>query len=283
MRRGQVALLAIVPLCAAAAVYLVYAYTDPEGRFSGVHWALLFGTALLAAAAAYLVRLARPRDGTALAVLGLAGLLLGFGTLGALRAAYIFDDSHKELLVYAQGSKDVRDSYQAIERQVLSLGPIGEAVKVDYDIWYPFNWYVRDAQRGGTLSFTCFKDEEDEGWNAGCNLVEEAPDYQALLLSLDHGNRDTEALSGYQRNGPLRNLLWFYEEAYRRPGENRQSEGHPWGLKGLPNGQQLTKDFGYFKSVATSKGSWFDTLDYLIFRNLDREWYISEYYSYLPP
>ena len=283
MRRGQVALLAIVPLSAAAAVYLVYAYTDPEGRFSGVHWALLFGTASLAAAAAYLVRLARPRDGSALAVLGLAGLLLGFGTLGALRAAHIFDDSHKELLVYAQGSKDVRDSYQAIDRQVLSLGPIGEAVKVDYDIWYPFNWYVRDAQRGGTLSFTCFKDEEDEGWNAGCNRVEEAPEYQALLLSLDHGNRDTDALSGYQRNGPLRNLLWFYEEAYRRPGENRQGEGHPWGLKGLPNGQQLTKDFGYFKSVATSKGSWFDTLDYLIFRNLDRDWYISEYYSYLPP
>ena len=54
-----------------------------------------------------------------------------------------------------------------------------------------------------------------------------------------------------------------------------------WGRKGLPNGTQLSKDFGYFKSVVNSKDSWFDALDYLLFRNLSGDWYNSEYYSYL--
>ena len=43
----------------------------------------------------------------------------------------------------------------------------------------------------------------------------------------------------------------------------------------------MTLDFNYFKEVATSRDSWFDALDYLIFRNLDSDWYKSEYYSYL--
>ena len=283
LKRGQVLLLAFPTLTAVAVVYLVYSYTNAEIRFSWTHWALMFSTALVAAATAYLIRLARPRNGTALVTLSLAGLLLGFGTFTAVRAAYTYDDSNNELLVYAQGSKDIPETFEEINTRVLRQQPAGKAVNVDYDLWYPFNWYVRDAQRKGALSFSCFKDEEEEGWNAGCNPVEEEPDSQALLLSVTHGGRDSEALSAYQRDGPLRNLLWFYEEAYRRPGENRPGEGVPWGLKGLPNKNQITKDFGYFKSVAANKESWFDALDYLILRNLSGDWYNSEYYTYLPP
>ncbi|MCH6580610.1 MAG: hypothetical protein IH802_09645, partial [Nitrospinae bacterium] len=97
---------------------------------------------------------------------------------------------------------------------------------------------------------------------------------------VNHGDRDAETLDDYQQDGPLRNLLWF-PESYRRPNENRPGEGFVWGFRGIPNKEQLSLDFKYFKEVATSRESWFEALDYLIFRNLDREWYKSEYYSYL--
>ena len=298
--RGQAVLLVFPPMVAAAVMYLVYSYANPEVRFSGPHWALLFSTVLLTVATAYLMRLARPRNGSALVTLALASLLLGFGTFTAVRAAYTYDDSNNELLVYAQGSKDIPETFAVLDQRVLGQQPPEKAVKVDYDLWYPFNWYVRDAQRKGVLSFSCFKGEEEEEWNAGCNPVEGEPDSPALLLSVEHGGRDAGALSAYQRDGPLRNLLWFNEEAYRRPGEQRfqcppgppglfcapegqEPEGHPWGLKGLPNKNQITKDFRYFKSVAANKESWFDALDYLLFRNLDGDWYNSQYYLYLPP
>jgi len=281
--RGQVLLLALPPLAIASAVYLLYVYTNPQDEFSKAHWALLVSTALLALAAAYLTRLARPRNGSALVILGLAGLLLGYSTVGAVRAAYTFDDSNNELLVYAQGSKDVKSTFEVLETQVLRQQPVGESVKVDYDLWYPFNWYARDAQRGGSLNFNCFKAEDEEGWNESCKPVETESAPKALLLSAAHTGDNAEALSEFQKDGPLRNLLWFYEEAYRRPGENRQDEGHPWGFKGLPSKTQITKDFEYFKSVATSRQSWFDALDYLFFRNLSGDWYNSEYYSYLAP
>jgi hypothetical protein len=47
--------------------------------------------------------------------------------------------------------------------------------------------------------------------------------------------------------------------------------------------EQVTKDFRYFKSVAADRESWFSVIDYLIFRNLDANWYDSKFYSYLPP
>ena len=283
INRGQALLLAFPALVAVAVVYLVYSYTSPEIRFSWAHWAMVFSTVLVAGATAYLVRLARPRNGGALATLSLASLLLGFGTFTAVRAAYTYDHSSNELLVYAQGSRDLPETFEEIDTRVLRQQPAGQAVKVDYELWYPFNWYVRDAQKDGTLGFSCFKDQEEDGWNAGCNPVEGEQEYQALLLSAAHGRRDTEALSAYQREGPRRNLLWFYEQAYRRPGEDRPAEGFLWGLKGLPNKTQITQDFGYFRDVAGNKESWFDALDYLLFRNLSGDWYNSEYYSYLPP
>ncbi|PKB65868.1 MAG: hypothetical protein BZY81_08975 [SAR202 cluster bacterium Io17-Chloro-G4] len=278
--KGQVVLLALPPVTIAAAAYLLYIYTDVASEFTASHWAVLVSTLLLAATTAYLVRLAKPRNGGALVALSIAGLLLAFGVVASVRAAYTFDDSNKELLVYAQGSKDVPQSFSTLDNQVLVQNPEGSAVTVDYDLWYPFNWYARDAQRQGSLNFSCFKEEGDDGWNDGCKPPDSEAGKQAFLLSAAHSGRDGEALAGFQQEGPLRNLLWFYEEAYRRPGENRQDEGSLWGRKGLPSKTQLTKDFRYFKSVVNSKESWFDTLDYLLFRNLSGDWYNSEYYSY---
>ncbi len=281
-RRGYAALIVFPSLVLVAVVFLLYSHTKEGGGFTYTHWVVLVSAALLAVAAAYVVRLARGHSGAALITLGLAALLLGYGTWAAFRAAYTYDESNQEMLVYAQGSKDLEESYREIDSLVLGREPGPESVRVDYDLWYPFNWYVRDAQRDGTLTFSCFKTEDEEGWNSGCNPVDSGTGARALLLSDDH-EVDAAFLPEHQRAGPHRDLLWFYEDAYRRPGEDRKEEGSPGGLRGIPNKEQITKDFAYFKSVASAKQSWFDALDYLIFRNLDSDWYNAKYYSYLPP
>ena len=65
--------------------------------------------------------------------------------------------------------------------------------------------------------------------------------------------------------------------------EDEEAEGWLLGITGLPSGEQFSKDFGHFKSVAGDKEAWFEALDYVLFRNLDADWHRSEFYSYLPP
>ena len=280
LRRGLVILLVLPPLALAAGVYLLYNYVESAESLSRAEWALLFSTGLVVLLSAYLIRLARPGPGLALSGLGLAALLLAFGTAGAIRAAYTNDDSNVELLVYAQGSSDLQDTFQSLDAAVFQSQPDVGAVGVDYDLWYPFQWYVRQPQTQDVLRFSCFKAEGEEGWDSSCNPVPEEPEFRAYLLTVGHGNRDAQTLDGFQQEGPLRNLLWF-PESYRRPNENRQGEGFVWGFRGIPSKEQLSLDFKYFKDVATSRESWFDALDYLLFRNLEQDWYNSEYYSYV--
>ena len=155
---------------------------------------------------------------------------------------------------------------------MFSTSPPAPPVEVDYDLWYPFGWYVRHQQKAGRLRFGCFKAQGEDGWNAGCRALLKEPQASALLLSSHHGIRDSSFLSRYQQEGPYRNLLWF-PESYRRPGENRHAER----IK-----EELTRDWQFFKQVATRRDSWRDALDYLLLRKLDRDWFNSEYYSFLP-
>jgi predicted membrane-bound mannosyltransferase len=270
-RQGTVLLLAITPLGILAAVYLARSYVNSDDPFSGTQWLVLIGLASLAIMAAWLVRLARPRAGVALIGLGAAGLLMAFGTWAAFRAAYTFDDSNRELLVYAQGSADLRHTFRQLEEEVFQSPEHSGTVRVDYDMWYPFQWYARDNEREGTLRFACFKDDDEDGWNSGCQPVSNSPQAPALLLNTQHGDRDAQFLSGYRKVGPLRNLLWF-PESYRRPGENRQAEDMD---------EELAKDFAFFAEAATDRQVWQGMLDYVIFRELQQDWYSSEYYSYL--
>ncbi len=296
---ARVMLLALPPTIAVAVGYLVFSYTNPASSFSLQHWALAGSAAALALVTAFLVRQAGPRSGPTLATLGLAGLLLGFGIATAVRAAYTYDDSNNEILVYAQGSKDIKETYAELDRRVLERDPARNAVEADYDIWYPLNWYVRDAQKDGTLRFSCFKEEGEAGWNASCKPLAEEREAEALLVGSSRRG-DSEALASYEEAGPLRSLLWFNEGTYRRPEERRiqcpegrqllfcapegeEAEGWLLGITGLPSGEQFSKDFGYFKDVAGDKEAWFAALDYVLFRNLDAAWHSSEYYSYLPP
>jgi predicted membrane-bound mannosyltransferase len=265
-------LLVLTPLEMVLGVYLLYHYVGPPGSFSGVQWILLAAASLLAVALVYLVRLAGPRAGVPLVGLGVALLLLGFGVFVSFRAVYTYDDSSKEMLVYAQGSADLPATFQKLDRALFSTSPPAPPVEVDYDLWYPFGWYVRHQQKAGRLRFGCFKAQGEDGWNAGCRPLLKEPQAPAFLLSSRHGARDASFLSGYRQEGPYRNLLWF-PESYRRPGENRHAEGIQ---------EELARDWEFFKQMATRRDSWRDTLDYLILRKLDRDWFNSEYYSFLP-
>jgi hypothetical protein len=281
-RRGQVLLLVLPPAVVVAAVFVVFKLVTSQGNLPGVQWAIVAVTALVALAAAYLVRTAPKPAGGVLTGLGLAALLLGFGTVSSFRAAYTYDDSNKEILVYAQGSSDLPVTFKKLEERALPGIPQDEPkVLVDYDMWYPFQWYARNAQDDDTLRFTCFKAEGDEGWNSSCDPATDDTESKALLLTKAHKLTNITSLTKFQREGPFLDLLWF-PETYRRPHENRQDEGFLWGLRGIPSTKQLGEDLRYFGEAATSREKWAKTLGYMLFRDLDTDWYKSEYYSYLP-
>ena len=282
LRYGRAALLFLPPLIVVAAAYLLYSYVNGDNGLSPIQWVVLFAVAAAALGVAWLVRLARPSTGLALAAVGLAGLLLAFGAVAAFRAAYTYDDSSVEILAYAQGSSDLPRTFQELDRKVFEGGQgDGNPVLVDYDMWYPFQWYVRHHHDEGVLQFKCFKAEGEDGWNSSCNPVSEEQASRTLLLKSPHGGEDVESGVENDREGPFRDLLWF-PESYRRPHENRQAEGSQWGIRGIPSGKQLSEDFNYFGKVAVSRESWADGINYLVFRDLEADWFISEYYSFLP-
>jgi len=268
----QMLLAAVVLWISVSAVYLLRQVVDVSSPFTVTQWGWLAALLMVALLGAYLVRIARPQVGGAMVGLAVAAVLLGFGTWVAFRASYTFNDSYKEFLVYAQGSADLQETLKSLDQEVFASPSRGGAVAVDYDLWYPFQWYVRDQQKDGTLLFACFKDEEEEGWDAACNPIADTPGFQALLLDVRRISIDEDALGGYRKEGPLTNLLWF-PEGYRRPGENRDSESMA---------EQLVQDFQFFKDIVVSKEEWRRAIDYTIFRTSEREWYSSEYYSYLP-
>ncbi len=272
LRSGPGALLVLIPLLLAGIVYLLRGYVNPAAAFAALEWFILAGLILLAVMAAYLVRLAQAGPGMALVGLGSAALLLALGTWGAFRATYTYDDSNKEILVYAQGSADVKATFDELDQQLLQQGAGPDAVRVDYEVWYPMQWYVRHHQEEGNLSFACFKDEKEEGWNASCNPISEPPEAKGLLLNSGHGYRDAQALSDYRKSEPLRNLLWF-PETYRRPDENRQAE-NPL--------EELALDFRFFQESARERETWREALDYVLFREIQADWYNSEFNSFLP-
>ena len=90
-------------------------------------------------------------------------------------------------------------------------------------------------------------------------------------LQDSHGQRDALQLLSYERKGPFKDLLWF-PESYRRPGENRQEESI-W--------EEVRKDLAYAKDVAVDKESWREAVDYLIYRNINSEWWDTRFNTYL--
>ena len=280
-------LLLLTPLIAGTGVYLFLQFIDPARPFGAEHWLLLASIAAAALVAAYVYRIsgriAAPAAGfapaTGAVALGIAALLLGLGVWGAFRAAYTYDDSNVEVMVYAQGAADLRATYRMLEQEIYPLPDGVESVKSDYDLWYQLQWYVRDHTRDGRMSFRCFKADPEE--DANCIVLSASQEDDGgydfgnpggLLVKDAHAGNDGAVRESYRREGPFRNLLWF-PETYRRPHENREEEAMS---------AQLVKDFQFFGEVAGQRESWADALDYVLFRRLDTAWFSSNYYSYLP-
>ena len=276
------ALLGLAPLIAVAAVFLFRQYIDPAMPFTLEHWLLLASTIAAAFVAAFIFRLSGAHRAAPAAALGLALLLLVFGTWGAFRAAYTYDDSNVEVMVYAQGSADLQETYRLLEKEVYPLSTNVESLNLDSDMWYPFQWYVRHHTRDGRMELRCFRATTEE--DASCITLEGSRDDDgnynfgnpgSLLVKKSHVGDDGAVRETYRRQGPFINLIWFPEETYRRPDETRQNE---------PMHTQLARDFPFFGDTITSRDSWVDALDYLLFRKIDHDWITTneEYYIYLP-
>ena len=266
------ALFCLVPIQLIGWFYIFYVWVSSDSGFGIIQVALISGLIIGVPILAYLIRLAKPRNGFALVGLIGAIMILAISVFAAFRASYIFDDSTVELLAYAQGSHDIRETYQKLENQVFNNDMTPNTVRVDYELWYPMQWYGRNHEKMKQLQFACFKSEDDDGWNSSCNKLSTIPNYGAMLLLATHGYRDANMLSNYQRSKPLNNLLWF-PESYRRPHENRQRESIL---------QELKLDLEFFKSVAFQRDTWKQAINYILFRDIKSSWYSSEFFSYMP-
>ena len=276
---GTTVTFTMAPVITVIAIYLLLQFIDTSRLFLFEHWLLLASAVGATIVAALIYRLTGKERAKPAVILGLAALLLIFGTWGAFRAAYTYDDSNVEVMVYAQGSADIKETYRTLERDAYPLVEGVQPVKVDYDVWYPLQWYVRDHAVDGRLNFQCFETSEEE--ESGCIVLSDSRNEDGtysfgnvggLVVKDGHVGDDAEVQRVYRRQGPFKELLWF-PETYRRPDENREEE---------PMHTQMAKDFGFFRDSVASREKWREALDYALFRKLEAPWYQSEYYAYLP-
>ena len=260
--------LPILLLAGASYGFLSATSDEPRDFFVGV--VVLAGTTGAALAVAFMVRRSVAVNGSGLVSLGLAAALSALTAWTGLQAAYTYDDSRREILVYAQGSADLRTTFHELNADYLASGDsslLPNPVQVDYDVWYPFQWYVRHHEGEGTLRFSCFKAQEGEG---GCSAIDSSTEATAMLVASHNRGSRPGAFVGYNQSGPRRNLLWF-PETYRRPGENRQSEHFL---------QEAEQDLEFFGEAVVSKEKWNQALKYFFFREMESDWFNSEYYTY---
>ena len=268
------AALVLGPVWLALAVWIAWLAARGEVG-SLVIWLAVLILLPLAVAMAWLIR--GHRQAGKASVLGIAALLLIFGVAGAARAAYTYDDSNIEILAYAQGSADLVGTYTELRETALDAGAEDASVKVDYDMWYPFQWYVRHETEAGSLRFDRFcvvtsdEDEDDEGQDEKKDCRSVGEDIGPQIYLAEHGHAvEEEDAPGYRREGPMRNLLW-YPETYRRPGEARTTTGL-W--------KQLKRDVSFFHSAASNPDKLRQALEYIVARRQESDWYTANYYLY---
>lgn len=199
---------------------------------------------------------------------GCFGVLFVFSVFTGLRATYSEPDGPVEMLVYAGASQDVRTVTEKLMMDT-TLKKSQQRVKVDYDLWYPFNWYIRDQE---FLEYHCFKEANEIGYLDWCSGLNEETETSGVVLSDQYTVRNSQYLLTHEKSGPYKNLLWF-PESYRRPGEKRQVEHF---------GDEITRDFKYLFDIMTDRESWLASIDYIIYRKLDSDWWTSKFFLFLP-
>ena len=262
----------LAPLILLSGVYLFQKYAGAGDLVSWQQWGLLGVVCGMTLGLFYVLAKTPLNLSAAMAGLGVAVLLLGFSVFVAFRASYNYDDDPVELLVYAQGSSDIVSTVDSLNEEVLTTPGPPEAVEIDYEVWYPMNWYVRWDQKNGSAVFKCYKTESEHGYQDYCNTLDGPPSTQAILLNSSHADRDGKHLQDFERSAKLKNLLWFPENSYRRLGEARNDENIV---------QELKMDFSYIKDVAADLDAWDDALDYFLDRRIASEWWSSDFYAYI--
>ena len=207
----------------------------------------------------------RPSGALAAGALGIGVLLFAAVSVpGAVRAAYTYDDSNVEMLVFAQGADDLWHSYQWARQRGFLNGDTGTAVRVDYELWYPLQWYTRHDNKAKRLQYDtlCASDN--------CDRLKEHPEVQLYLAEI--GNVPYESRPpGYIRSAIMRNLLWF-PESYRRPNENRTNN---------PMSTQLRADAQWFAALSLQPQAFRKSVDYILTRRIETDWLRSEYYQFV--
>ena len=268
MNSAPSVLLVLAPVTLAAGVFLLHKYLKEGSLDSSGAWGLLAYVVVAAVALGYFIYMARPRMGFTLAGLGIGILLLGFSTFVAFRASYTYDDSTVEMLVFSQGSADVVKMTEILDEDVIGDSNGARPIHVDYDMWYPMNWYVRQEQKDGVLAFQRYKIDNACGSancvpQHTCRPLQEEPSNSAFFIEGFCANQFNEELTDYKKSGPFRNLIWFPEH-YKRPGANRTKESL---------GEELVEDFHYVKDIVTERRTWKAALDYFLFRDLSGDWW----------
>ncbi len=256
------AIILVGPLLLAALVNLMLRLLDPEGINTIAGWSSLATVVVLALFFSALLDKLGVRRGLALGGLGVTVLLLGFTAFVALRAGWVSDDESIEMIVYAGASAELREVANDLRGQPYLQEPDAK-LHVDYELWYPLNWYVRDDE---FIQYNCYGDEP------GCLEISDPPTAQGLMLLDENGYKYHDNLSEYKRDGSFRELLWF-PEVYRRPGERRKEEHFL---------EELWLDTKFAVNMAPRRVAWSDALDYILYRRIDEEWWDSKFYNYRP-
>ena len=256
------AMILVGPLLLAALVNLMLRLLDAEGINSLGGWVSLGAVAVLALCFSALADRVGVRKGLVLGGIGVTALLLGFTAFVALRAGYASDDSRVEMIVYAGASSELREVANELREQSYLHGP-DATLLVDYELWYPLNWYVRSDEY---VEYRCYENK------AGCQDISAPPSVEGLMLLDSNGFKFHEHLSEYKREGSYKELLWF-PEVYRRPGERRKEESIF---------REFWEDVKFAVNMAPRRSSWKDALDYILNRRIDEEWWDTKFYNYRP-
>jgi predicted membrane-bound mannosyltransferase len=274
-RRGSWALVAdslsllplvAIPAAIALGVWLLSRYVH-SGELDTTSLMLMVSVALLILLTLTVMLFDRWQGSVKLGALGMSVLLVGFYAFVGLRASYTYDDTPVEMLVYAQGSYQMREVAREVQKEMEKHAD--DEVAVDYELWYPYAWYARDDKY---VHYYCYKEQNEDGWVSWCKPIKEVPKAAIVLLNTQHGRRDAAQLvANYERRGEYRNLLWF-PQVYRIP-EIQTDDGF---LK------RRGKELQYVWDNVQRRQAWDGFLDYVIYRRLNSPWWFSDFYAYFP-
>ena len=256
------AIILVGPLLLAALVNLTLRLLEASSVNTLGGWLSLATVVILALGFSALVDKLGVRRGLTLGGLGVVALLLVFTAFVGLRTAWVSDDETVEMIVYAGASAEIRQVANDIRDQPY-LEDLEAQVHVDYELWYPLNWYVRKDE---FIQYQCYEDKQ------GCQTISAPPTAEALLLLDSNGFKFNDHLTAYKRGGSYKELLWF-PEVYRRPGERRKEESII---------HELWQDVQFAADMAPRRSTWKDALDYILYRRIDEEWWDSKFYTYQP-